>query len=145
MECRKSLDYIILPEQSSTCFNKQCINLYNNKPIRLSPGVATFIETGVLIDLHPKYVIEVKNHLCYKPWRIIDKYLLPNPKTKRLTLSVISMTKCTINFGDILCHVELVPASICLKQILGNIYFIYKLNTHIYIYIYICIFFYFRY
>ncbi len=123
MLCHKSIKFQLLPENTRTCnSDKQCINLYNNKPCKLIPGRVNFIDVASM-SLSMDYVLQVKNHLCHKPWRIMTQFLVPNPNTYILTLPIISTRLCRINYGDILCHVKLVSVTSCIDYIKGKITF----------------------
>jgi len=85
------------------------------------------VNAEILMNVSTGYAIQVKNHICNKPWRILTEYLVPDPISKKLIIPVVSHRPCLIQFGDILCHVEIVTVESCIKRIKGNlfIYFIY--------------------
>jgi len=119
MWCLKEAEDTLLPENSKNC-KPECLNLYNNKPVTIYPKRINIIDAGITIEMPPKCVIQVKNHICNKPWRILNEYLYPDPDTKLLKIPVITQHKCIINYGDILCHMQVVLVEDIYKRIAGK-------------------------
>jgi len=110
----------LLPEYSHNC-EPECLNLYNNKPVLIHPNKVTFVDAGIWIDIPVNCVLKVKNHLCNKPWRILNTYLYKSENS--LIIPIITKYKCRINYGDILCHVQMPTVTEAYEEISGILYF----------------------
>ena len=134
-------EWSILPRQSndSECFNPRCWNIYSYKTIELKANIAYQIDLGFhLSDCEKNILLEVQQHLCDKPWRIVDKYLCLNSWTKTITITIIANKPCTIQRGHILGHIQPVFIHDVYNNIKGKFLFS---NTYIVIIIIIIYFF----
>ena len=136
-------EWSILPRQSndSECFNPRCWNIYSYKTIELKANIAYQIDLGFhLSDCEKNILLEVQQHLCDKPWRIVDKYLCLNSWTKTITITIIANKPCTIQRGHILGHIQPVFIHDVYNNIKGKFLFS---NTYIVIIIIIIIYFFY--
>lgn len=105
MKFTKTQDYILVPEQSYECVDVQCYNLFANHNVLLYPDRINKINPGFHIELPSYQVLQIKPHTCNKPWRILGEYLYPE-EDNTLIIPVITDTKCMLNIGDVLCHIQ---------------------------------------
>lgn len=125
MKLIKTNNWILLPEPNEECVDKQCYNIYANHNITLYPDQVNQINPGFLIELPEYQVLHIKSHICNKPWRILGEFIYPT-KEKTIILPVITDTKCQINIGDVLCHIQPIYVSHALLKMKGT--FIIKIN-----------------
>ena len=104
--------WVILPTQTKNeCFDKNCINIYSSNDVTLHKDTVYSVDLGVyVIDMDPGTMLEVKSHLCDKPWRVVNRYLFPSIRNRNLVVQLISNKHCSINTGDVIAHIQ--PISI---------------------------------
>jgi hypothetical protein len=112
----------VLPAKSKNCpyDDGHCYNLYSSKTVIIEKSCINNIEIDLLVEIPNKYIIQIRNHLCDKPWRVLQKYIYPDEFTKRLTITLITRRRCKIIVGDILCHIKLVAIDEAYKNITGK-------------------------
>lgn len=123
MKFSKKYELAILPQRSTECFDKKCINIYSYKNLQLYPNVVYKIHLGLYVDLSQGHILQVKNHLCDKPWRIVESYLYPSSWFKSITVQIISDKRCIVRTGEVLAHIQSLPVSEALRNLKGKIWY----------------------
>jgi hypothetical protein len=80
------------------------------------------IHLGLTIDIPPGYAIQVKNHLCNKPWRVYSEFLYPNKYTRCINIPIITKKVKELKAGEVLCHIKFINLSHALEIIKGKNY-----------------------
>lgn len=120
MEITGQTSEIRLPELNLCCTD-ECLNIFTNQTITLYPNKVNVIDLGLNIKMPIQTVLQVKNHICNEPWRILCEYIHPtNDGTVALKLPVITNVKCTLSKDVILCHMKLQPLPWVYNKIRGK-------------------------
>ena len=102
--------------------NCSCWNIRNPETRMLLPGVVNEIIIR-FIDDTPTTVLQVNNHMCDKPWRVISEYIYFNKRTHSITIPIITSFTRILLSGEPICHVELMNPLSTLQKIKGNSFF----------------------
>jgi hypothetical protein len=65
-------------------------------------------------------LLQVNNHMCDKPWRVISEYIYFNERTHSLTVPVVATFRRTLGAGEPLCHVRVMDPIHSLQNIKGK-------------------------
>ena len=105
-----------------SCRVNNCLEVILPFDIHLRPYNIHKI-TLSLIDVIPQgCAIEVQNHLCNKPWRVINKYLFPHKISHCITFYLTSNLRQTLASGVILCHINVISSTELIDTLTGNNY-----------------------
>ena len=114
-------NYDKLPEMSTTCWDKNCITIFTQGPISLKPGILYNVDTNLFADRISGTIMQVQNHLCDKPWRVVNPFLnYPPAWGLTLTLQIITNKPCSIKRGEILCHIKNITLEEAFNKVKGN-------------------------
>ena len=105
-----------IPENATTC---PCWCICNLQETTLRPDVVNEIVIPFQGNSSTK-ILQVNNHLCDKPWRVISEYIYLNERTHALTLPVVTSFFRILKVGEPICHVELTDPTQTLQNIKGT-------------------------
>ena len=114
------VDFIPSWDKSQNMTRCSCWILINPKETSLHPGVVT----EIIIPFEgpaPVNVLQVKNHMCNKPWRVINEYVYFNQRTHSLIIPVITSFLRILEAGEPICHIEVMHPFTTLQKIKGKI------------------------
>ena len=100
----KVKDWAVFPCSTNTCTYKNCVEFLNPKDIYLSSNCINNICTGLRITHLPNHILKVNNHLCNKPWRIVNNFIFSNSTT--LHVPVITTKNILLKAYEPLCHMQ---------------------------------------
>jgi hypothetical protein len=103
------------------CFDVMCYSLCSNQIVSIAPNTIYELTIRVIADPLNNYVLQVKHHLCFKPWRILVNYIYPDSVNQVMKIPIISNVSCYLDVGDILCHVKKIPMTEVYHKIKGNL------------------------
>ena len=130
MEFTGKHNWTILPKKAETCYDQDCVNIYNQTNILLDPGVISYIYVGLFVKMDKGTIIQIQNHLCNKPWRIVNQYLCLSPTGEEtLTLQVIANKPSIIKRGEVLCHIKSITFRQAFNIMKGTYFFIQMLGN----------------
>lgn len=90
--------------------------------VLIGPEIVTELTFNVQGDFETGHVVEVRDHLHSKPWRVLSKYIFLNIANKTITIPLISKDLCQVKSGNVLCHIQLTPIADVIKNLIkGNI------------------------
>jgi len=118
MNCLQLVRSWDIPQNVTKC---SCWVIPNQKKITLHPGVINEIVIPFEGDA-PTTLLQVNNHMCDKPWRIISEYIYFNQRTHSLTIPVITTFLRTLAVDEPICHVELMDPLHTLRALKGKIF-----------------------
>jgi len=109
----------LLPEYNKKC--GECLNFFNHRDIVLERDQIFRFDLGLFFPNNPNFILEIKPHLCNKPWRILGQFFSPHPSDGHtLIIPIISPKKCLIKRGQILFHAEIISPNAAFIKIKGN-------------------------
>ena len=117
------VDSILLHTKNQRCFNKGCFDMFLCSDITLIPGIVNVVSPGLVIAVPKGHVIQVLNHVCDQPWRVINDFLFPDPKHNFITIPLITTKPCDINTGTVIAHYKMVLVGESFDKIQGKCYF----------------------
>ena len=107
---------------SHPCFDNKCLFIINDQDRVLHPFTAYSIDIAfqsVTDHLPDSCVVEIKQHLCSKPFRILNIFSTFKSTDKTINIIVATTKKCTIKKGDIIGHVQLSSLQHALHRMKG--------------------------
>ena len=69
-------------------------------------------------------LMNVKNHMPDKPWRVMSDYIYFNQHTNTLIIPILTDAPYTLKLGEPICHIDLIGSVFALRNIKGDIFFL---------------------
>jgi hypothetical protein len=100
------------------CRDRKCILLTPDHDCILPCDQITHLKAQIKIIIPNGYILEVKNHLRSKNWRIGARYLFP--ENNEITIPVLAVKSSLIKAGKVLCHLQFITPTQMFSQLTGN-------------------------
>lgn len=106
-----------MSSKQNWCIDKKCHVILSPIDILIDSEIVTELILNIEGDFEAGNVIEIRDHLAGKPWRVLSKYIFPNIANKTITIPLISKRLCRVMSGDTICHLQLTPITTVLENI----------------------------
>lgn len=121
---------------------QRCYTLVAQKEQIINPMTVVKLNIPIVgFNTDPR-LMAIHNHLCARPWRILNKFVLVHKHSPSVSILLVSSIKRKLRAGEPLCHVSFIQPEEALYDIKGklNIYLttlkIFFIE-HIFIYIFL--------
>lgn len=106
-----------IPENATLC---SCWCISSPKETFLYPDMINKINIPFQ-GRSPTHLLQVKNHMNDKPWKIINEYIYFNEQTHLVTIPIITPFFYHLNKNEPICHVRLTSLNHPLHANKGNL------------------------
>ena len=114
---------------------RKCYTLSAVKEQFLRPLTVHRITIPIVGFTSDPRLLQVHNHLCERPWRVLNSYLYICRQTVSITLHIVSSIQRTLGEGEPICHVSFVQPEEALYDLKGK-----DLKGYQYIYVLSCLY-----
>lgn len=99
----------------------RCYPVLNSRDVvHLRPMTVTKIVIPITGFNSEPRLLQIDNHLCDKPWRVLNRFIYLTKQTSSISIYLISPINRKIKIGENICHVRFIQPEEALYDIKGN-------------------------